>query len=155
MIKPLAVVLVATLAVPAAAQTAGEMVISQYAEFMKSRAAARSCLSEEGRMQVERNERYSALLRANAKNPAAPTIAEMSDAQAQVRLEDEALVQKRDECSPLLDVLVAAARELSRDCYAYVAPSTDDQPRPTGDALAVDICHGPAKNRTADKAVKP
>jgi hypothetical protein len=147
-----AVVLAVTcmLSIPAEAQTASDVVVSQYADFAKSRAAARWCLSEEARMQVERNERYNAVLRANAQDPQIPTIDEISEARAQVRLEDDALSQKREECTPLLDELVAAARELRRRCSAYAAPG-NTEPAPPTDTRAIDICHGPAQSGTADK----
>lgn len=138
------------LSIPAEAQTAGDVVASEYADLAKSKAAARWCLSEEARMQVDRNERYDTLLRANARDPETPTIGEISEARAQVRLEDEALSEKRDECSPLLDELVAAARELRRTCAAYAAPG-DTEPAPPTDARVTDICHGPTQSGAGDK----
>ena len=154
MIKPIAVAMVCILSVPAVAQTSGD-VAARYADFMKSRVAVRVCVSEEGQMQIARNERYDALLQANAKDPAAPTIDEMSQARAQLRSEDEALSQKRDECAPLFDQLVAAARELRRDCSAYVPPSTESEPPEAIDALAIAICRGPANNSAEAKAANP
>jgi hypothetical protein len=138
------------IAAPAPAQTLGDAVVSQFAVFKKSKAAVRVCVNEEGRMQVERNERYDALLHGLAKDPGSPTIDEMSRAQAQVRLEDEALGQKRDECTPLFDELVAATKELQRDCEAYTALKTSEEARPAMDTLAIDICHGATKRGEAN-----
>src|SRR5215472_1255299 len=132
MIKPIAAAVVFALAAPAAAQSQGDIVAAQYTEFMKSKAAVKACASEEGRMQLERNAHYDALLQANAHDPRAPTIDEMWQAQMQLRLEDEALSQKRDECTPLFDQLAVSVRELRRDCSAYGTPSTsEDAPSAT------------------------
>ncbi len=151
MIKPVTVAMVCILAIPAQAQTLGDDVVSQYAELMKAKAAIRRCMSEEGSMQIARNEHYDALLRAKAKNPGAPTIDEMFEVQAQLRSEDDALSEKRDECMPLFDQLAAAARELRRGCSVYAAPSSDGEPTET-DALATDICHGSASKTDASKS---
>jgi hypothetical protein len=153
MIKLIAVAVVLSLAVPAQAQMLGDLVVSQYIDFMKAKAAVKACTSEEGRMQLERNAHYDTLLQANAKDPAAPTIDEMSQVLTQVRSEDAALSQKRDECEPLFDQLSAAVRALRRDCAAYGAPSAGDEPTGT-DKLAVDVCHGP-KSADAGKPKNP
>jgi hypothetical protein len=154
MIKPIAVAMVCILPVPAVAQTSGD-VASRYTDFMKSRVAVKVCVSEEGQMQIARNEHYDALLKANAKDPAAPTIDEMTQARAQLRSEDEALSQKRDECAPLFDQLVAAARGLRRDCAAYVPASTENEPAEAIDEMAIAICRGPAKTSDTAKAQTP
>lgn len=149
MIKPITVALICVLAVPAWAQTQSETVALRYAEFAKAKAAVRACAADEGRMQIERNTHYDALLQANAKDPAAPTINEMAQALAQVRLEDDALSEKRDACEPLFDQLAAAVRALRRDCAIHGAPSPGDEP--TGaDELAADVCNG-GKNTAAAK----
>ena len=152
MIKAVALfVLICSLSIRADAQTSGDLVVLHYSEFMKSKAAVGSCLSEEGKMQIARNDRYAALLRANAKNPDAPTIDENATALAQLRMEDEALSEKRQECDPLFDQLAAATRALRRDCAAYAAPSGSETPAATADSLAIDICHPPAKSSAAAK----
>lgn len=149
MLKPIAVALVSVLAVPAWAQTQSETVALRYAEFAKAKAAERACASDEGRMQIERNAHYDALLKANAKDPAAPTIDEMAEALMQVHPEDDALAEKRDECGPRFDELATAVRALHRDCAIYGTPPPGDEP--TGaDELAADVCNGP-KNATAAK----
>ena len=123
------------------AQAVGDAVASQYVAVKKLTAAANFCVREEGRMQVERNEHYDAFLRANAKDPHAPTIGEMSDTRAQTRLEDEALAQKRDECVPLLDEIADSVRELRRTCAAYLATgTTNDRPTPLPETLPSNIC---------------
>jgi len=146
------VVFLCAITATARAQTLGDSVISQFAVFKKSKAAVRVCANEEGRMQVERNEHYDALLHALARDPASPTIDEMWKAQAQVRLEDEALGQKRDECTPLFDELLAAMKELQRNCQAYTALKTSDEPTPATEGLAIDICRGATKKDGGDKA---
>jgi hypothetical protein len=146
------VVCLCAIAAPAPAQTLGDAVISQFAVFKKSKAAVRVCVNEEGRMQVERNQHYDALLHALAKDPGFPTIDEMSRAQAQVRLEDEALGQKRDECTPLFDELVTATKELQRNCEAYTALKTSEEATPATNALAIEICRGSTKRDDGDKA---
>jgi len=103
-------------------------------------------------MQIARNDHYAELLRADAKNPDAPTLDEISTALAQLRMEDEALSEKRDECEPLFDQLAAATKELRRDCAAYAPPGSTDEPPATADTLAMDICHAPAKAGDGDKA---
>ncbi len=155
MIKPITLAVLCVLTLPAEAQTLGDTVVSQFAEFKKAKAAVRICLSEEGQMQIERNQHYDARLHADAKDPAAPTIDEMYQAQAQVRLEDEALDQKRDECTPLFDQLLVEAAELRRDCSVYAAPDTSDEPMPEMDSLAINICRPPAKNTDASKPSNP
>ena len=123
----------------AQAQTSGDLVVSQFGAFKKLNVAAKSCAHEEGRMQIERNDHYDALLRAKAKDPLAPTIAEMSDALAETRLEDEALQQKREECEPLLDEVMGAVRDLRRECTAYITtPAAGDQS--SAETVAIDIC---------------
>lgn len=149
MIKPIAVALVSVLAVPAWAQTQSESVALRYAEFAKAKAAVRACASDEGRMQIERNAHYDALLEANAKDPAAPTIGEMTETLMQVRPEDDALAEKRNQCEPLFDELAVAVRALRRDCAIYGTPSPGDEPA-GADELAADVCNGP-KNTTAAK----
>lgn len=123
----------------AEAQTPADDVVSSYTTFKKLNIAAKFCVSEEGRMQLERNDHYDALLSASAKNPHAPTLEEMLAARAEIRLEDEALKQKREECEPLLDEVVAAAKELRRDCSAYT-PITNDEETPPSETLATNIC---------------
>jgi hypothetical protein len=158
MIRPIAaaVLCVAALSTAADAQTLDDAVVSQYALYKKSNIAAKECLSELDRMQVERNGRYDALVHAKAQNPDAPTIRELSDVLAQIRDEDAALGQKREACAPLLDELVAAATELRRDCAAYSVPAntvsanTGSEPAP-GTDLATTICRGPAKAADAGK----
>jgi len=145
-----AVLCVAALSAAADAQTLDDAVVSQYALYKKSNIAAKQCLSELDRMQIERNGRYDALMHAKAQNPDAPTIADQTDVLAQIRDEDAALDQKRQACTPLLDELVAAARELRRDCKAYsvsastVSADTGSEPA-AGTDLATTICRGPAK----------
>jgi len=147
MIKSIAVAVLClgALAVTAKAQTSGDTIASRYVAFKKSQAAVRVCANEEGRMQIERNQHYDALLNAGAQDAGTPTIDAMSAAQARLRLEDEALSQKRDECTPLFDQLVAAARELQRDCEGYAAPDAAADPT-TVDALVIDICRRTAKS---------
>ncbi|GEM_PF-2699100 len=142
MIKPplLALLCVLAMVIPSMAQSVSDTVVWRFAEFKKSKVAVDACVMEEGRMQVERNAHYDALLRANAKNPDAPTIDEMSDAKSQVVLEDEALSEKRDECSPLFDQLVAATRQLRRDCGVYMALAATDEPAEEMNTFATDIC---------------
>jgi len=153
MIKPIAVALVSMLAVPAWGQTQSEGVALRYAEFAKAKAAVRACAADEGRMQIERNAHYDAFLQANAKDPAAPTIDEMAQALLQVRLEDDALGEKRDACEPLFDQLATAVRALRRDCAIYGTPSPGDEP--TGaDALVADVCNAP-KSTAAAKPANP
>ncbi len=151
MIKPVAVAVASILAFPAQAQTSGDLVTTQYVDFMKSKVAVKACVTEEGEMQIARNEHYDALIKANAKDPAAPSLDEIVSVLAQLRDEDEALSEKRDECGPLFDQLAAATIELRRDCAAYVAPTAGDEPVPTADALATDICHPPVKTSEAEK----
>lgn len=149
MLKQLAVVLLCVLALPAWAQTQSETVALHYAELAKAKAAVRTCARAEGRMQIERNAHYDALLQANAKDPAAPTIDEMAQALAQVRVEDDAISEKREECEPLFDELASAVRALRRDCHSYIAPSPGDEP--TGsDEVAADVCNT-SKSATAAK----
>lgn len=149
MLKQLAVVLLCVLALPAWAQTQSETVALRYAELAKAKEAVRACARAEGQMQIERNAHYDALLQANAKDPAAPTIGEMAQALAQVRVEDDAISEKREECEPLFDELASAARALRRDCRSYIAPNPGDEP--TGsDEVAADVCNT-SKNATAAK----
>ncbi len=155
MIKPITLAVLCALTLPAEAQTLGDTVVSQFAEFKKAKAAVRICLSEEGQMQIERNQHYDARLHADAKDPAAPTIDEMYQAQARVRPEDDALEQKRDECTPLFDELLVEAAELRRDCFNYAPPSTSDEPLPEMDSLAKNICQPPAKTTEASKPANP
>ena len=122
------------------AQTPGEFVVSQFMAFKKMNVAAKFCVHEEGRMQIERNDHYEASLRAKAKNPHAPTIAEMSDALAETRPEDEALQQKREECAPLLDEVMGAVRELRRECAAYTPGYVPKDDQPSAESVALDIC---------------
>ena len=132
----------------AQAQTPGDLVVSQFMAFKKTNVAAKFCVHEEGRMQIERNDHYDALLRAKAKNPHAPTIDEMSDALAETILEDEALQQKREECEPLLDEVMGAVRELRRECAGYSpSPVTDDEP--SAEIVAIDICRAVRGTDTA------
>ena len=151
MIKPLALFLVCVLAAPAWEQTQSEAVALRYAEFVKAKAAVRACAMDAGRMQIERNAHYDALLEANAKDPAAPTIDEMASALAQVRAEDDAISERRDECEPLFDQLASAVRALRRECAVYGAPSLGDEP--TGsDELAAAVCNGPKGSTVAKPA---
>lgn len=144
MIKPIAaaVVCVAAMIAPAQAQTFEDAFAAQYGVFKKFNVAAKLCVSELDRMQVERNDHYEALLHTRARDPDAPTIAEMWDVLVKTHPEDAALNQKRHVCSLLLDQLVAAAKELRRDCEAYT--NTHDEPA-TAAELATKICHGSAK----------
>ena len=152
MIRAVAVAVVSILAFPAEAQTTGDFVTAQYVDFMKAKIAVKACLTEVGAMQIARNEHYDALIKANATDPGAPTLDEITSTLAQLRDEDEALSEKRDQCRPLFDQLAAATIALRRDCAAYVPPTaSEDEPMPTADTLANDICHAPAKNSVADK----
>jgi hypothetical protein len=152
-IKPIAaaVVCLGAMIASAQAQTLGENIVLQYGVLKKSNTAAKLCVSEVGRMQVVRNDHYDSLLHARAENPDAPTIEEMSDVLAQTRQEDEALKQKREECAPVLEQLVAAAKELRRNCAAYTAPITNNEPAPATDTMAITICRGSAKSGDGDK----
>lgn len=126
----------------AAAQSAADSLVLQYASFKKLKIAARACTSEEGQMQVERNDRYDAALRAKAQDPAAPTLDEISAARLATVLEDDALNQKRQDCELLLDEVVGAVTELRRECVAYpVTPDpNEDSSQSEAEAAAVDIC---------------
>ncbi len=130
----------------AAAQTNADSLVLQYASFKKLKIAARACTSEEAQMQVERNDRYDAALRAKAKDPNAPTIDEISAARLETILEDDALNQKRQECELLLDEVVNAVNELRRECVAYpVTPDPEEGPSPS-ETAAIDICRAATGN---------
>jgi hypothetical protein len=125
---------------PVAAQSEADSLILQYAKLKKVQIAARACTSEEGRMQVARNEHYDTVLRAKTEVAGAPTLSEISAALLETRLEDEALQEKREECELVLDEVVGAARELRRDCVAYpITPATNEEPS-RSEAAAIDIC---------------
>jgi hypothetical protein len=152
MIKPVAVAVFSLLAFPVQAQTTGDLVAAQYVDFMKAKVAVKACATEVGTMQIARNEHYDALIKSNATDPGAPTLDEISNVLAQLRDEDEALSEKRDECQPLFDQLTAATIALRRDCAAYVPPTASDEPPETADTLAADICHARAKSGEGEKA---
>jgi len=141
MMKPIAavVVCVAAMIAPAEAQTPNDAFVLQYGMFMKSNVAAKACVSELDRMQVERNDHYETLLHARAQHPDAPTIAEMWDILLQTHAQDAALNQMRQVCTRLLDQLIAAAKDLRRNCEAYIF-SADIHNKPAAAALAANIC---------------
>src|SRR5579859_337911 len=125
---------------PTAAQSAIEPIVLQHATFKKLKIAVKACLTEEGQMQLARNEHYDATLRAKAQDPAAPTIGEISAALLETRLEDDALQEKRQECELLLDEVVGAVNELRRQCVTYpVTPDPNEEPSPS-ETAAIDIC---------------
>jgi hypothetical protein len=147
MIKPIAaaVIYAAAMIAPAATLTLDDAVVLQSETLRKSSSAAKMCASEVGRMQVERNDHYDTLLQAKAENPADPNIGEMWDALAQIRAEDAALKQKRLECMPLLDEVIAAAKELRRNCEAYASAIATGAQGVAADMRAINTCHGSTK----------
>jgi hypothetical protein len=145
-----AVVGVAAMTAALDAQTLDDAVASQYVVFRKSNSAAKVCLSELDRMQEERNSHYKTLLQSKAQDPDAPTMEEMSNVLAETRAEDAALSERRQECAVLLDQLIAAAKELRRNCEAYIAPAdAPSEPARTADMQADNICNGSGKGSDA------
>jgi hypothetical protein len=141
MIKSIAATLVCITAViaPVWAQTLDEGVITQYYVLKRSNSTAGVCAHEVLSMQVERNRHYDVLHHADTQSPDDPTSAEMSDLSVQLHLEDTTLKQKREECMPLLDEVIAAAQELRRRCEAVV---TSSELVTTKNSRVTAICNG-------------
>jgi len=143
MIKSMAatIVCIAAVIAPAWAQTLEEAVITQYSVLKRSNSAASVCAHEVENMQVERNVHYDVLHHADTQSPDDPTSAEMPDLSVQLYLEDTVLKQKRQECMPLLDEVIAAAQELRRHCRTVV---TNSELETTKDSRVIAICNGTA-----------